>query len=340
MATAHCRLPARVVSVLAIAGAVVASPRAAEMMNTHDRVPAHPQTHLVRTADAVPLSAAGGKWGTVKRPFRAAFNQRIPVNPVIAPRSQAIVAHLGRNRAAYANLHDYGTPIYYADRSTPRALVNCTRRWGPCDLEQGRVPIPAKAKPNAGSDAAMVIVDRNRGRVFEFWRTKRLSAGRWRAAWGEVVSVMGKGGFGSTGSGISRLAGVIRAEEVKAGVIPHALVFSTNNACRRVFKAPATKTDGKSERRDCIPEGARVQLSPAVTLGRLSLSRAERAVAVALQRYGAYVIDAGAVPIAFSFERPTRGLAPYVQAGLPWDYYRMKDIPWHRLRVLRRWDGA
>jgi hypothetical protein len=139
VATAHCRLPARVVSVLAIAGAVVASPRAAEMMNTHDRVPAHPQTHLVRTADAVPLSAAGGKWGTVKRPFRAAFNQRIPVNPVIAPRSQAIVAHLGRNRAAYANLHDYGTPIYYADRSTPRALVNCTRRWGPCDLEQGRV---------------------------------------------------------------------------------------------------------------------------------------------------------------------------------------------------------
>lgn len=301
-------------------------------------VAAEPSSGAESVASAAEPTATLDK-GTVDRPFRAAFNRRIVPEPVLDGKSEQIVDYLAAD-AAYANLYDFGTPIYSANADTPRVDVECTKQWGQCDLEQQPVPIPDGAKPNAGSDAAMVVVDRDSGDVFEFWQATPAKDGPWHTSWGEVVSVESRGGYGSTGSGISRLAGVIRTREIAAGVIPHALVFATDNACWDGFRAPATKTDGASDRTDCIQEGARVQLDPAVDLNELPLSDGERAVAIALQRFGAYVIDNGGARMAVMFELPTDGSDPYEAAGLRWDYYAMDAIPWHRLRVLRSWNGS
>jgi hypothetical protein len=105
--------------------------------------------------------------GTVQRPFGPAFKERIPANPVIGGRSEAISSHRA-GESGYAILYDYGTPIYYADRFKPRVRVDCTASWAPCDLEQQLVPIPAHAEPNYGSAAAMVVVDQVSGDVFHF----------------------------------------------------------------------------------------------------------------------------------------------------------------------------
>jgi hypothetical protein len=43
--------------------------------------------------------------------------------------------------------------------------------------------------------------------------------------------------------------------------------------------------------------------------------------------------------MAFIFENPIGEQDPYPAAGLRWDYDNMPHIPWHRLRVLQRWDG-
>lgn len=306
-------------------------------------VAAEPQS-VGQHSDSGRSASVGDTWaapdgGTVDRPFSAAFNRRIPADPELDSKSAQIVDYLGAE-AAYANLYDYGTPIYSANAGTPRVQVGCTKSWGPCDLEQQLVPIPDGAKPNAGSDAAMVVVDRKSGDVFEFWQATPGGNGPWRTSWGEIVSVASRGGYGSTGSGISRLAGVIRTDEIASGAIPHALVFATDNACRVGFRAPATKSDGASDRSDCIKEGARVQLNPDVDLSSLALSDAERSVAVALQRYGAYVIDNAGARMAVMFELPTDGDDPYKAAGLRWDYYAMDAIPWQRLRVLRSWNGS
>ena len=143
-----------------------------------------------------------------------------------------------------------------------------------------------------------------------------------------------------TGAGVSRLAGVVRIAEVERGEIRHPLVFSTDIACSGAHRFPASKTDGLSDDPACIPQGARVQLDPDLDVDALEgLTAAERMVARALQRYGAYAIDNGGARMAYSFERPSGEDDPYPSVGLDRDYRRMDEIPWERLRVLRSWDG-
>jgi hypothetical protein len=186
----------------------------------------------------------------------------------------------------------------------------------------------------------MIVVDWSRHEGYEFWQARRDRAG-WIASWGEVVDLDGDGtGTGATGARVPTLAGVVRTYEIERGRIDHALVFSSDNACRTVYRHPASKTDGTSDRSDCIPQGARVQLDPSIDVDAIpGLTFGERAVARALQVYGAYCRDSGGARMAFIFQDPAGGPDPYPQAGLAHDYDHMPHIPWSKLRVLRRWDG-
>ncbi|WP_018601500.1 carbohydrate-binding domain-containing protein [Mycobacterium sp. 155] len=291
----------------------------------------------VLTSDATPAAT------TVTAPFAAdsPWRTSIPAAAPLDPNSAAMVSRGARTGGVNANLVAYGVPIYRASADSPRYTVRCTiTSWGRCPFDGYQVPIPAGAGPNTGSDAAMVIIDESTRKVFEFWQAKR-SGSQWTASWGAVNDLDGSGwGGSSTGSGASRLAGVIRVAEIQQGAIPHALALQSDNVCARVFRAPAIKTDGQSTRSDCVPEGARLRLDPAVDLNALNLTSAERTVARALQVYGAYIIDAGAAPLSVSFELdPTASGgsigSTYQQAGLRWDYDDMRGIPWNRLQVLR-----
>jgi len=280
------------------------------------------------------------------RPFTedSAWNQPIPDEIVVDRDSQVMVDHLAGDGYANANLDAFGVPVYHADGDTPRRRVTCTRQWDACGLDQEPVPIPDGARPSPGSDGAMVVIDTATGRSYDFWQARPGPDGSWVASWGGIVDVSGDGytpGAGQTGAGMPRLAGVVRTSEIGRGDIPHALVFSTDNACRGTHRYPASKTDGRSDRPDCIPQGSRVQLDPGLPVDEIpGLTPAERAVARALQTYGAYVVDNGGARMAFIFETPTSGEDPYPAAGLLHDYQRFDDIPWERLRVLRRWDGT
>ena len=247
----------------------------------------------------------------------------------------------------YANLYAYGIPIYQADASTPHYDVDCGMEgtWGSCPLSARPMPIPTGAKPSTGSDGALVVIDSTTGTIGEYWQAAR-SGGGWTASWGAVNRLNASGwGGSSTGAGASRLAGVIRVSEIQRGVIDHALVLQIDNVCARVFRAPALKTDGTSRRSDCIPAGARLQLDPRVNVSLIrGITPAERAVARALQVYGGYVIDRGGAPLSVSFERspdatPNSTGAVYSRAGMAWDYYGLRHVPWQRLRVLKTWQG-
>jgi hypothetical protein len=135
---------------------------------------------------------------------------------------------------------------------------------------------------------------------------------------------------------VNTLAGVIRTFEMRDLHIPHALSIATDNSCSDKFRYPATKTDGKSSRSDCIPEGARLQLDPSIDVDTLpGITPGERAVARAMQTYGAINRDNCASNICVAFESPTGDADPYPAAGFDGDYYTMPHIPWSRLRVLR-----
>jgi hypothetical protein len=176
----------------------------------------------------------------------------------------------------------------------------------------------------------------------------RQGSGTWEAKWGEVTSLSGSGisTGGGNGSGVSHLAGVVEVAEMQDGEINHALVFSTRYACNGEYRYPARKTDGDSTHSNCIPQGARIQLDPAIDVDRLNASEATKIVARALQQYGAYAVDNGGAPIAFYFEvadDATSIQSPgsvYENLGWDRDYPQLNGVPWDRLRVLASWDSG
>lgn len=284
-------------------------------------------------AGSRPLTATGG------RPFAdgSAWNTPIPAHPRLAANSRAAVAHLSEH--VVANLYAYGTPVYTVTGPAAGQNVACIEKWGPCLLQD--VPIPGNARPAPGDDGAMVVIDTARRAVYDFWRLRRTGTG-WQTSWGTANPLYGSGDErgGAVGAGFSGLAGLVRRFEIRRGHIDHALHFSSDASCAGRFAYPATKTDGISRAGNCVAEGARVQLDPSIDVGAIpGITRAEKTVARALQRYGAYNRDNGAAPMAFGFENPAGRMNPYPAAGLPHDYAAFPHIPWHRLRVLASWNG-
>lgn len=291
------------------------------------------------TVTETPVTTFGPSSG---RPFAddSAWNAAIVQSPVIDSASPAVAVYLGSDGRAYADIYEYGDPTYNAWASTPRYRINCTEPWGICPLEQQMVPVPNGATPAPGSDGAMVVIDWPNRTAYDFWQARKTTTG-WTASWGGVTNIDGDGRGGATGAGLSVLAGLIRTYEIRQGHIDHALVFATDNACRNTMRFPATKTDGVSTRSDCIPEGARVQLDPSINVEQIpGITPGEKAVARALQIYGAYARDNGGAKMAFAFENPAGEVDPYPSAGFAWDYYDMPHVPWKHLRLLRSWNGT
>lgn len=292
----------------------------------------------VAVATSQAACASPSSWGFAD-PFATTspWRQPIPASPQIDPNSAEIIAHLLPEPRMPANLVEFAVPIYRVSADTPTHTVTCTQ-GGVCPFAGWPVPIPDGAAPNSGSDHSMVTIDEARDAIFEFWQAAN-NDGRWSTSWGAVNSLDGSGWGGvATGSGASRLGGVIRLHEIATGEIPHALALQTNNACPS-FRPPALKSDGESDRPDCLPEGTRLQLDPSLDLSTLGLTPGELAVATAMQRYGGYIMDQSGAALSVIFELD-KDAAPgslgqtYQDAGFRWDYDAMERVPWNKIRVL------
>ena len=250
-----------------------------------------------------------------------------------------MASFLGSEMKAYADLYEYGTPVWEASAGDPFANVACTEPWGTCQLTQQLIQIPAGAGTASGSDSSMVVINGSTG--YDFWNAHRNSTTSWSTGWGTRFSLTGSGtGGGATGAGVPLLAGLPRLWEMESGEIHHALGFITEDTCASVYRYPASKTDGRSSNSTCIPEGTRIQLDPSIDVNTIpGITPGEKIVARALQVYGAYCKDTGGAKLAFGFEDPVGKSNPYPGLGFSNDYYDMPHIPWHDLRVLRQWNG-
>jgi hypothetical protein len=299
----------------------------------------------------VVLTSCGASDGTTLFPLADYLHDPIPADRQLDQASEEMIGRLtARPEPAAAMLVEYGIPIVEADESSPTVSVTCTsERDEQCGLERlETVRIPADASPNTGSDGALAVIDEERGVTYELWRARRISSTAWSAEWGSTNDLGGDGiaESGGSGSGLSRLAGVIRVDELRQGSIDHAIAISSSETCETMPRYPAWSTDGTKEGPDCLPMGARLQLDPSIDLDTLELREGERLIAEALQAHGAYVVDSSANPLSLFFEleppeRPDDELGP-VLLGLDfrWDYDHLEGIPWDRLQVLRSWDGS
>lgn len=191
-----------------------------------------------------------------------------------------------------------GFPVYWATSSTPTYEVTPREHvgsWGP-DPFKG-IGFPWDASWKAPKREWTVVIAPN-GRAVECLGIK-VRAGRPSCEWGAVSdsrhgSVVETGQ--ATGSGLSRLAGMITREDWKAGRIDHALSFGApDNDGRYVF--PAVGSDGREKGR--WREGQFIWLDPAYDIDAdTTLKPYEQTIAKALQEYGAFDVKNAE---AFSF---------------------------------------
>src|SRR5215211_7346380 len=218
----------------------------------------------------------------------------------------------------------YTFPVYEVDRRARRRTVHLAGWYSDVSAEGRRlrtsrrttvnIPIPDGAAPAAGSDAQIVVVDRTTGDEWGIWRAKRAEDGTWRGEnayhydidWDGVPPRARDGRpFLSRGAGVPYLAGLIRPCELRLGRIEHALAFAYDHASPR-YVFPATKSDGNGTVARDLPEGARLQLDPALSdrdIEAWGCTGPCLVIARALQRYGMYVIDnAGRPKVMLEYE--------------------------------------
>ncbi|CAM3031034.1 hypothetical protein [Rariglobus hedericola] len=251
------------------------------------------------------------------------------IDPASHPMLDFLAKH--DDRGFWLNLNQWTIPIYEVDASTPRRRIHrrfhpgspgCLARstaylhakhpFGhgrdfAADAEAGLIPIPAHARPDPESDSHIALVDWQNGWIWDMWAVRIRPDGEWECNSGMKYRADGSGVFDraeftvhngesihpygpARAAGVPILAGTIMHDDVVAGVIPHKLAFATQcSALQRFVNPPACWTDGGWD--EGLPEGAVVQLDPALNLETLGLSPAAKVIARALQDYGAVNVD-------------------------------------------------
>ena len=294
-----------------------------------------------------PTPPAGGY-----QPFAGPFNTPIPPNPKLDPDSDKIVAAMmaqmreriiGPIRAAappengVLNI-DYNVPVYFSDPSDPVYKIRCVATFAKCPLQDKLIHIPDFARPETSgpfspsdkSDRHMAIIDRANGLEHDFWRATLPSGkgGDYEIAFGSSGSLNSQGIaiFSAVQAQYALTIGVIRAPDLEAGIIPHAIMFMApcandiGDTKKGVYPA-TTGSDQLCKTPGVQPYfGMRLQLP--MTDAQIAALKAPaylKTVYTALAHYGAYLSDTGTGTEGVDGELTLRvesGLT-YTQIGLP-----------------------
>lgn len=304
---------------------------------TPDPDPAPGSCGLGEPVDGVSLEAC---W----RPFAdsSPFNLGLGQSPKVLPNSKQMVSNwVGSSRyskpgwmAGTADTaNDYEHPIYYSKPTDPLFTVHCVESWGTCEIEGAEVRIPDQARPAAGDDAHMAVIDAESGFEYDFWqvRSKPTGGGTIKISWGGKTELDGDGRVAeATASGLALSAGVVRAAEIESGEINHAL-FMVVECTNGEAVYPATDNPGRScqsmgkSSADAPPMGAHFFLDMSEgEIAALGAPEWQKTVLRALATYGAFVGDTGGGFIKLesgasytSFGKQDPWTAVGEQAGVP-----------------------
>lgn len=227
---------------------------------------------------------------TPARWFTDASYLNTPVGqaPTIDPNSAAMIKTLaaavnGLGVNGLAGMQgQWSTTVYRSDASTPTVTITETRTG-----KQWTFPCAAGWKPTPDSDAHMAVIQPD-GLAWEF-QALNLTM---RTAQGVSTGVNVLTGDGASPSvwisDLPTVVGLIRPEEIAAGVIPHAL-RCVMPATSSAYRWPASHSDGHTP--NGVPVGAHLWLPRSVSLAGLDQYAAM--IATAMQTYGLYVGDTG-----------------------------------------------
>jgi hypothetical protein len=282
-----------------------------------------------RSAAAGYNGFGAGSWPSASwHPYAASspFNQ-LATAAAVHPNSAAMVKAAlqwglpGNMVDAAGATNDWAHPTYYAQPTDP---VFTLKALGTPNGTSGmQIRIPDRARPAAGGDGHMTVVEPD-GWEYDFWQVKSKPQG------GGVMTYTGGGRTRIDGDGLhsgataalfGNLAGMIRAQELAAGHIDHALFmvlkctttttgfgYGTARASSSggAFVYPAFHGGAACSDPNLPPLGARFRLAMSdAQIAALSVPSWKKTILTALAHYGGYVGDTGGSGIGFMFESST-----------------------------------
>ena len=229
------------------------------------------------------------------------WNQRVDSLPVAA-NSAEIINSIGANTGVHADFGSglwegapIGIPITVVGRKQPKRRVSFEYAD---ESDRGPYPIPRNVKIEGGrsstGDRHALIVDRNSCRLYELYALYPKGNG-WRAGSGAIWSLRSNklrpaGWTSADAAGLPIFPGLARYDEVKRGVIDHALRFTVDRT-RQAYVFPARHFASNSTDASLPAMGLRVRLKASFDVS--GFPRQARIVLVALKRYGMLVADNG-----------------------------------------------
>ena len=211
----------------------------------------------------------------------------VPITALpLDPGSTVLVQGLG----ASSNLAIYrGIPYNVVDNTAIFQNVSLTRPWS--DFIRYPVPSDPLIEPG-GDDRHMIIVDRDNGMLYEFYKAGRLADGTWSAQSGFSFNLSGyalrpAGHATADAAGLPIFPGLVRYDEVRSGEIDHALrvtVPATNHSYVWPARANGNKYDSSYP-----PMGQRYRLK--ASFNTSGYPPQAKIVLEALKKYGMMVSD-------------------------------------------------
>ncbi len=244
-------------------------------------------------------------------PANNAWNTKIAA-AAVDPNSAALIASIGLNTGLHP---DFGAGTYnhqiigipYVVVSSAQTPVTITFTAYGSESDPGPYPVPPTAPvegsknnglPPAG-DRHVLVIDRDTNRSFELYSAIKQADNSWKAASGaefhldsNIVRPAAQPGWTSAdAAGLPIFPGLVRFDEVSAGVIPHALRFTVGNV-RKAYVDPANHWVGSNTSANLPPMGMRVRLKASYVIPATFGNQA-RVILQAMKIYGMLLADIG-----------------------------------------------
>ena len=163
------------------------------------------------------------------------------------------------------------------------------------ESDEGPYPIPADALIEGGSDAHLILLQEGTCFLYELYDAAPLPDGSWLASSGARFDLTSNNlrpedWTSADAAGLPILPGLVRYDEIDAGVIPHALRF-TASLTREAYVWPARHQAGATDEAGAPPMGQRFRLKAGVDID--GFSPTNQIILQALKTYGMLLADNG-----------------------------------------------
>ena len=225
-------------------------------------------------------------------PANNPWNERVDKLPV-APDSDAMISAIGLDSPVHPDFGSYagyGIPYTVVGHATKKVHVSFEYAD---ESDRGPYPLPAHPHIEGGSDRHVLLVDRDSCKLYELFAAVR-QGGTWHAGSGAIWNLRSNhlrpnGWTSADAAGLPILPGLVRYDEVAAGVINHALRFTASRTSNHHIW-PARHDAGDADP-GLPPMGLRVRLKASVDIS--GYGRQARVVLQALKTYGMILADNG-----------------------------------------------